>query len=381
MNNKKTFDLEWYNHITKLNEEGKQLSDISENERDLYMNKFTCTELFYNWKGIEAVLFNQSRVNDSKPKCEIPEGIKKLYEVDENGKFTGNYNWEYIISMLECISGTNVFEMLNTEYSDYISDIFYMMPSDIGLTLENLDDPSELYEMYIAGGVCLDCPMQIRDNPKIMYALFEDAEWNDLKACFDLMSDKLKKDKTFLLRIMQLDEVRGFSSILLNIDPEVYKDDDEFKKKMLECDVCYLFEHLWDDTNHLWHEVMESISDKEFFKSCLYVDLDYIHISNSEYASKLFEEIAERISKIIENGIECEFPIGIDKDGETTTEIPEEYLNIMKEIKKSNATKTDSEIISIMKKAVRKTIGNTIEAQTELNNPETELEGDELDVN
>lgn len=151
MNNKEMFDLEWYNNIVKLNEEEKQLEDIPENERDLYINKFTDPELFYNWEGIEAVLFNTNRVNIPKPKCEIPEGIKKLYEVDENGNFTGNTNWEYIINMMEAISGTNVFEMLDTEYGDYISDILYMMPTNIGMTLENLNNPSELYDMFIPG--------------------------------------------------------------------------------------------------------------------------------------------------------------------------------------------------------------------------------------
>lgn len=237
----------------------------------------------------------------------------------------------------------------------------------------------------VPGGPCLDCPIQIRDNPDIMYAIFEESDWMDLNACFCLLSDRLKKDKKLLLKIMELDEVRELSSFLLNIDPEIYKDDDEFKKKMLECDVCYLFEHLWQDTKHLWDEMMENIDNKAFFKSCHYVDLEYVERSNPEFASKLFEEIDKRISNMIENGIECEFPVGLgyDDDG-TTTEIPEEYLTIMKERKEANIVENDSEIISIMKKAVGKTIGNTTEAQADLNrlnNPETELEGDELDVN
>lgn len=224
--------------------------------------------------------------------------------------------------------------------------------------------------------------MQIRDNPNIMYAIFEEAQWDDLNACFGLLSDRLKKDKKLLLKIIKLDEVKELSSFLLNIDSDVYKDDDKFKKEMLECDVCYLFEHLWQDTKHLWDEMMKSTDNKAFFKSLHYVDLEYVERSNPEFASKLFEEIAKRISNIIENGIECEFPVGLgyDNDG-TTTEIPEEYLTIMKERKEANLVENDSQIILVMKKAVGKTIGNTEEVQTDLNNLETELEGDELDVN
>ena len=132
MKNKKIVNLEWYNKIKKIIKEGEdlvgdeKLKIIPEEERDLYKLYFG-EDLVYNWDGIEALIFNDNVEETSIriPKCKLPKGIKEFYEVDEKGNPTGNYDWDYIIRVLESLVNTNeselnIFEMLDSEYADEI---------------------------------------------------------------------------------------------------------------------------------------------------------------------------------------------------------------------------------------------------------------------
>ena len=92
MKNKNVPNLEWFNNIKKLNEEKRMLKDLPENERVLYIEEFG--ELSYNWDRIYDLLFNkdiEDELIDSKDA--IPNGIKELYEIDEQGNPTGYFDW------------------------------------------------------------------------------------------------------------------------------------------------------------------------------------------------------------------------------------------------------------------------------------------------
>ena len=301
MKNKKIVNLEWYNKIRKLIKEGEnligeeKLKIIPEEERDLYSLWFFKRELTYNWEGIETLLFNKNTETKlaQKPKYKLPKGIKEFYEVDENGNLTGNYDWDYIIRVIESLVNVNgnelnIFEMWDAEYSDIIREIVDVMPDYVGCLLENINDPSELYERLVAthtGNANLDCPVQIRENASLMLSIFEECDWSDVESCWELLSDNLKQDKKFLEKLFKLDIIKENSSVLLKINPELYKDDDEFKMKMLECDCCILFKQLWDETKDLWDSVMAGIDDNDFFKSCDNIeDFDCIEIENRKFA-------------------------------------------------------------------------------------------------
>lgn len=341
MKNKKIVNLEWYNRIKKLIKEGEdlvgneKLKIIPEGERDLYKLYFG-EDLVYNWNGIEALIFNDNVEETSIkiPKCKLPKGIKEFYEVDEKGNPTGNYDWDYIIRVLGSLvnineSELNIFEMWDSEYADEIQKILNLMPYNVAYLLENINDSSELYEMLAvsaAGKTDLDFPMQLRNNASAMFSLFEECNWDDIDSCWELLSDNLKQDKKFLEKIFKLNAVKESSSTLLKINPELYQDDEEFKMKMLECDCCYLFENLWNETKDLWDSVMKRIDDEEFFRSCEDVDFEYIERGNSEFAEKLFDEIDRRITLAIQKGKKLEYPYFGRKE---TEKVPLNYLRAM----------------------------------------------------
>ena len=341
MKNKKVVNLEWYNMIQKLRKEGENLEGkekleiIPEEERELFCLSRFDQELMYDWDKIENIICNENLNTkyQNSLKNKLPKGIKEFYEVDENGNPTGKYDWDYIINVLECFanlneSELNVFEMWDSEYADEIQEILDLMPYDVGYLLENINNSGELYEMFATSQfrrTTLDLPMQLRNNATEMYSLFEECNWDDIDSCWELLSDNLKQDKKFLERLFELDAVKESPATLLKINPEIYKDDDDFKMKMLECDCCYLFQELWEDSKDLWDSVMEKIDNDEFFRSCGYFDLDDIQIHNSELAYKLYDEIDKRISRAIQNGEKIEFSRDMDIEGK----IPLEYLRIM----------------------------------------------------
>ena len=128
MKNKKIVNLEWYNKIRKLIKEGEdligeeKLKIIPEEERNLYgLSRFE-RELIYNWDEIVELL---NKDMDKELINKLPHGIKEFYEVDNEGNFTGKYDWNYIISIIESIiqpknSKIDIFKMWDSEYAEEI---------------------------------------------------------------------------------------------------------------------------------------------------------------------------------------------------------------------------------------------------------------------
>lgn len=241
MKNKNVPNLEWFNNIKKLNEEKRMLKDLPENERVLYIEEFG--ELSYNWDRIYDLLFNkdiEDELIDSKDA--IPNGIKELYEIDEQGNPTGYFDWDYAMSICESISGTNVHKMWDTEYTDEIYELICSMPDHVGYIISNIDNPEELYGDLIKDlpEPDLDCPKEIRENPELIYEIMELCNnYEDIINCFDFMSDELKNDKKFLAKLLNLENLKKDGDVLLfKIDPELAKKiNDENDRRTKDNDV------------------------------------------------------------------------------------------------------------------------------------------------
>lgn len=335
MKNKKIVNLEWYNKIRKLINEGEDLTGeekleiVPEEERKLYTLSRFEGELIYNWDEIEALL---NRDADKELINKLPNGIKEFYEVDNEGNFTGKYDWNYIMSVIESIiqpknSEIDMFKMWDSEYADEIQEVLDLMPYGVAYLLENINDSGELYEIFAANTVRgkienIDFPMQLRNNASAMLSLFEECDCFDLENCWELLSDDLKQNKQFLEKFFELDTVKENSSVLLKINPELYKDDEDFKTKMLKCDCCYLFKRLWNEIGDSWDSVMSQIDDEKFFESCNNIDFDDVELENSELAEKLFDEIDRRITLAMKEGRDLEYP----SYGKKVEKVPLNYL-------------------------------------------------------
>lgn len=335
MKNKKIVNLEWYNKIRKLIKEGEdligeeKLKIIPEEERNLYgLSRFE-RELIYNWDEIEELL---NKDMDKELINKLPHGIKEFYEVDNEGNFTGKYDWNYIISIIESIiqpknSKIDIFKMWDSEYAEEIQEILDLMPYGVAYLLENINDSGELYEIFAANTVngeieCIDFPMQLRNNTSAMLSLFEECDCFDLENCWELLSDDLKQNKQFLETIFKLDTVQENSSVLLKINPELYKDDEDFKTKMLKCDCCYLFKKLWNEIGDSWDSVISQIDDEDFFKSCDNIDFEDAEIENSEFAEKLYDEIDRRITLAMQEDRKIEYL----SNGEKAEKVPLNHM-------------------------------------------------------
>lgn len=384
MKNKKIVNLEWYNKIRKLVKEAESLTDeeklniIPEAERNLYCINDWSDELEYNWEAIEELILDSTSQSEAELSiCQLPKGIIELYETDENGELTGYYDWDYIIKIMESLVGEklNIFEIWNSDYKDTIRDFVYQMPPNAECVLENLNDPIELFEILIANiweGPDWDCPQQLRENEKLMLSFFEQCDqFEYMESCWTFLSDSLKQDKRFLEKLMELDYVREYSEILLNIEPEIYKDDDEFKIKMLTSDCCYLFRKLWDETKDLWGSVMERIDDAEFFKSCENIDeYDDLEIENYNFTEKLYNEIDKRITLAVQEGRKLKYSYY----GEKTETVPLNYLRAMLMNRDRKKLKLD------IKKIVHRANGGLLNLPKEIAVYNTEIEQEEEDI-
>lgn len=328
MKNRRISNLEWFENIRILNDEEGKFEEIPDNEKVLYKKDFL-GRVEYNWDKIYDLLFDEE-IDDEliATKNAIPKGIKELFEIDEEGKPTGNFDWEYAKTIIESISGANIFEMKNSEYPDELNELLVYMPHHMGNILSNIDNPIELYEALIANPD-LNCPKEIRENPEIMYKLFELSDFEDVDQCFDLMSDKLKKDEKFLAKVFDLQNVKeNKGAALLNINSELYANDDAAKKQIIECWGLAVFEAWWKETSHLWESSMETMDDQLFYNSLEDIDLVEMKSKDSSlYNPELVKKINDEICRRSKNEM----------------------------------------ILSIMKKALGKAVGKTGIAETELN--------------
>lgn len=235
-------ELKWYIDIVKINENFEQyqskfkntitiqedardldefIKTIPENERDLYVGEpFFGINL--NWMGICCKLFDidKNKIYDSDlfpylklhtrpedikiPLCNIPTGMREVFEVDNQGKPTGNFNWDYVMSLNELVQNVDNKEHPITRY----------FPEHAGLILENLDNPRELCEILVGGGrksktgVDLNCPFhEIRDDKsRILDIIRVCGDDMDSVNFWELASDRLKNDSDF---IQQVEEIVG----------------------------------------------------------------------------------------------------------------------------------------------------------------------------
>ena len=296
--------LEWYETIKQMNLEGKKLSDIPDEEKALYQEQFG--ELKYNWDAIYYAIFQDKAkgYEDAKedmeiPTCAIPSGMKEFFEIDESGNPTGKYNWEYIKQLVKESSGHDITEYNNMNIAND-NGITCYMPTHAALVLENLDNPSKLYDNLISGGLDTNCPNDVRENQETTLEIFENAEWDEISYCWDLMSEDLKKDKDFLLQLMDLASVRESTDIISQIDPALYENDEEFKKAMINCWGLSTLFHTWDKTEELWEYAMEQLGDEEFFESASNFDLELIESHNPKFAKLVELEIAKREGQELE---------------------------------------------------------------------------------
>lgn len=378
MKNKKVVNLEWYSKIKKLIKEGEnligeeKLKAIPEGERDLYTLSRFNQELTYNWDEIEALLLNKD-----PSITKTPNGICEFFEVDNEGNPTGKYDWDYIMNVIESIIQPknlelDIFKMWDSEYAEEIQEILDLMPDGVTYLLENINDSSELYEILAANTVeNLDFPIQLRNNASAMLSLFKECDCFDLEKCWKLLSDELKQNKQFLERFFELDTVRENSSVLLKINPEIYKNDDELKMKMLECDFCFLFRQLWDETKDLWDSVMARIDDADFFKSCDNIeDFDYVEMENSEFAEKLYDEIDRRITLAMQEGRKPEYLF----NGKKTEKVPLNYL-------RARLISRDKKNLGLdVQKCILRANGSKLKLPKEIAIYNTEIEDEEEDL-
>lgn len=247
-------ELKWYIDIVKINENFEQYQSVKINEHsEQYQSKFEETitiqedardldefiktipenardlyvgDAFFgiklNWPGICCKLFDIDKNNlyDSKlfpylelhtrpedikiPLCNIPTGIREFFEVDNQGNPTGNFNWDYVMSLNDLVQ--------NVDNKEHPITIYF--PQHAGLILENLDNPRELCEILIGGGresktgVDLNCPFhEIRDDKRRMLDIIRVTR-DDLDSVnfWELASDRLKNDSDF---IQQVEEIVG----------------------------------------------------------------------------------------------------------------------------------------------------------------------------
>lgn len=253
-------ELKWYIDVVKINEDFEQndidfdefIKTIPKDKRDLYVDG-GWKGIVPNWIGIYCKLFNKEKLKYSEgaiigemtkemtehieiPKCEIPYGMKEFFEIDEQGNPTGNFNWEYIISVYEVASQIEK-EPLITE----------CIPEHAGLVLENLDNPIELYDMLMRGGknsktgVDLNCPFhEIRDNKKKMLDIIR-VSGHDLSSVnfWELASDRLKNDSDFIQQVEEIvgEEIFGCIAEFEGVEPEEILQrgkEEEFYEKISE---------------------------------------------------------------------------------------------------------------------------------------------------
>lgn len=215
-------ELKWYIDTVNINKEfeGQDLEfdefiqTISEDKRDLYLYD-GWRGIIPDWIGIYCKLFNKDKLEYSEghiigemtaektehieiPNCEIPYGMKEFFEIDEQGKPTGNFNWEYIMSVREL-----------TSQIEKDSPMTLYVPDHVGQVLENLDNPSELFEILFSGGknsktgVDLNCPFnEIRDNKNRMLDIIKvSGESLASVNIWELASDRLKNDPDFISKV------------------------------------------------------------------------------------------------------------------------------------------------------------------------------------
>lgn len=216
-------EIKWFRDIESMNRDykkyGLSLDDIlTDAESDLYVLKDS--EIYPNWNGIYCKLFGKDGLKYSElvddlpkgmdvediqiPKCRIPKGMKDIFEVDSQGNPTGRFNWNYVASLIEMTSQENDSEHQITDF----------LPSHIGLVMENIDDPSELFEILSTGGkgtktgVDINCPDSIRDNPSRMLKLFEyirdEGEEDYISNFWELASDRLQGNIQFIEDLAEL---------------------------------------------------------------------------------------------------------------------------------------------------------------------------------
>lgn len=215
--------IKWFKDIVSMNKDcreyGLTWSDvIADDDQDLYVLKDS--EIYPNWNGIYCKLFGKDGLEYSElvddlpkgmdvediqiPKCRIPKGMKDIFEVDSQGNPTGKFNWDYLASLIEITSQENGSEYPITDF----------LPKHIGLVMENIDDPSELFEILSTGGkgtktrVDINCPNTIRDNPDRMLKLFEyirdEGEEDYISNFWELASDRLQYDRQFIEDLAKL---------------------------------------------------------------------------------------------------------------------------------------------------------------------------------
>lgn len=213
------------------------IKTIPENERDLYVgDPFFGIKL--NWPGICCKLFDIDKNNlyDSKlfpylelhtrpedikiPLCNIPTGIREFFEVDNQGNPTGNFNWDYVMSLNDLVQ--------NVDNKEHPITIYF--PQHAGLILENLDNPRELCEILIGGGresktgVDLNCPFhEIRDDKSRMLDIIR-VSGDDLDSVnfWELASDRLKNDSDFIQQVEEIvgEEIFGCIAEFEGVEPE-----------------------------------------------------------------------------------------------------------------------------------------------------------------
>lgn len=221
-NNEKPY-LKWCEKLRNLRNGTLALEEIPEDEQALYISEYG--DIRYNWDGIYCALFGKTKNGITIPRCPIPDGMRELFEVDEKGRPTGSYNWDYAIDIIESIAESSIYDMWNTEHSEEINDMLFAMPSHVSLVLSNIDNPQELHEILVASQKAdLNCPRQIRENPETIYSLFEmSEEVEDLWSCFDLMGDSLIGDKHFLQTLLEIPQIKENPYLMQRINDEINK--------------------------------------------------------------------------------------------------------------------------------------------------------------
>lgn len=315
----------------------------------------------YNLENIYYSLFEQPPMSyySDYPSChyddldelkkipveKFPKGLEKFFEVDENGNPTGIYNWDYFIELLERISGHDITEI--SEKSDYfhtspIHEFFTATPMHVLNILTNMDNILDLYSSLIED-LDLNCPKRLRENPDIIYGFFLTTDQLLAEYCFDFMSDELKTNKEFLRRLFKLSSVQENNMIVDKIKPELFENDDEFAKKMIECWGILPFISYWDKFSHLWDEVAPTMSDEQFEQAEEY----YWEIEKiPELAKKYNEKYDKRFDS---EEIEDEFDDEDERDED------------------SELTNQDEDVLAVMRIAVGKAINNTPEINQQLN--------------
>lgn len=213
------------------------IKTIPENERDLYVGESFCG-IKLNWIGICCKLFDidKNKIYDSElfpyvefhtrpedikiPLCNIPTGMREFFEIDNQGKPTGNFNWDYIMSLNDLVQ--------NVDNNKHPITIY--VPKHVGLIMENLDNPIELYDILIGGGknsktgVDLNCPFhEIRDDKSRLLDIIR-VSGDDLDSVnfWELASDRLKNDSYFIQQVEEIvgEEIFGCIAEFEGVEPE-----------------------------------------------------------------------------------------------------------------------------------------------------------------